>query len=179
MSSNAALARRVLERGARVITQFGVDEATLAAPAVQSLYDTVARAAETVWEQEQDEQALEQALILDRRIASAERAAPAALRRLGRLAEAAGAPAEALDAWRRLLAGLPEGASDWYEARYQSVRLLWELEPEKARSVMAQHRLLHPDFGPEPWGAKLRELNGVMAETAPSPEAQSGPGAGP
>ncbi|MFG0286036.1 MAG: hypothetical protein ACF8R7_16585 [Phycisphaerales bacterium JB039] len=173
------LARLVVQRGARVITQFGTDATALSSRAVQSLYDTVARAAESVWNAEQDSQSLQQALLLDRRMLEAGQTAPGVLRRLGRLAEAAGEHEEALDAWRRLLAGLPDGSADWYEARYQSLRLLWMLEPAKARAVMVQHRLLHPDFGPEPWGKLLGDLNGLMAETPAQTDGAPGAGGGP
>src|SRR5690606_20735093 len=78
----------------------------------------------------------------------------------------------ALDAWRRLLAGLHQGSADWYEARYHSLRLLWQTDPDTAREVMTQHRLLHPDFGPDPWGQRLRDLNAQMADT---PEPQEKP----
>jgi hypothetical protein len=178
------LARRTLLRGARVIAQFRTDASALSSRPVQSLYDAVAAAAEALWNIEQDEQALQQAILLDQRMVDAGGAAPTVLRRLARLSEAAGDLGPALDAWRRLLSGLPQGSGDWYEARYHSLRLLWQLEPQSAREVMTQHRLLHPDFGPEPWGERLRALNGEMAETpepaqTPSDSSQVPPPARP
>jgi len=64
----------------------------------------------------------------------------------------------ALDAWRRLLAGLPAGSDRWFEARYESLALLARLDPDRATQVLAQHRQLHPDYGPAPWGPRLRML---------------------
>jgi hypothetical protein len=51
----------------------------------------------------------------------------------------------------------------WYEARYESIRLLAEKDPAAAREVMEQHKALEPAMGPGTWGEKFRELDAKLA----------------
>jgi hypothetical protein len=75
-------------------------------------------------------------------------------------------------------------SQEWYEARYQSLRLLFLVDAPRAREAMKQHVLLYPDYGPEPWGKKLKELDQTMGPIltpptqTPSP-APNPPGGGP
>jgi hypothetical protein len=100
------------------------------------------------------------------------------LRRLGELMESSGDKEKALTAWRELLNGLANGSPEWYEARYESLRLLYESAPSEAIAAMKQHKILHPELGPEPWGSKLRDLDQKMGPgtvSAPAPAAPGGP----
>ena len=60
--------------------------------------------------------------------------------------------------WRTLLAGLPKDSESWFEAKYYQVKCLEKTAPQKARKVLQQFRLLHPDLGPAAWRAKFEEL---------------------
>jgi hypothetical protein len=101
------------------------------------------------------------------------------LRRLGELLEDAGDAPGALGAWQSLLAGLPERSSDWFEARYHSLRLIIKVDPFAASEAYRQHMVLHPTGGPEPWGKKIRDLETQVPVTSPSPGPPSKPGGGP
>jgi hypothetical protein len=175
-----AASKEVVRYGLRVIDQFSKDGSALADPAVYSLYNSVADAASKVWEAEQDATMREVAVRLDRLLTQHGNAPAQVLRRFARLAETEGDVQASLDAWRTLMAGLSPTAPEWFEARFQSVRLLAALDAPKAREAMAQYKILHPDFGPEPWGPKLRELDrqlGPAPLTAPS--GATGEGGGP
>ncbi|MBL9030865.1 MAG: hypothetical protein JNM80_04060 [Phycisphaerae bacterium] len=150
----ADINRQIVRHGLRVAAQFH----DASDPAAAALFDAVANAAAALWRAERDQSMRDAALELDRAAIASKTPPPAALRRFAELAESAGDAPGALDAWRRLVAGLPPGSSDWYEARYHSLRLLAAADPAKAREAMAQHRVLNPDFGPEPWGPRLRAL---------------------
>jgi len=153
---SASFARPVAEYGARVLLQF--DDEDLGQAAVASLYNSVAEAAFTIWFAEADETMRDIALRLDRAQVEFGRKTTASLRRLAIASEAVGETQEALEAWRMLLAGLPLDSEAWFEARYQSIRLLQLQDPDRAKEVMSQHVVLHPQFGPEPWGDRLRQL---------------------
>jgi hypothetical protein len=93
--------------------------------------------------------------LLERRPADAE-----LLERVARGADHVGRPDVARDAWNRRLALLPVGSEEWFETRYFQLRSLARTDPDEARSVLRrQHRVLYPDYGPEPWGPKLKELD--------------------
>ncbi|HBZ97846.1 MAG TPA: hypothetical protein DEO57_08370 [Phycisphaerales bacterium] len=72
---------------------------------------------------------------------------------------------EGVRCWRLLVSGTASGSDSWFEARVNLLELLEELDPEHARSVLQQHLVLFPDWGPEPWGSRLRatqrRLDGV------------------
>ncbi|MCA9304185.1 MAG: hypothetical protein KC996_08690 [Phycisphaerales bacterium] len=80
------------------------------------------------------------------------------LRMTAELAQARGDLTIALDAWLRLLAQYTSNEPQWYEARYESFRLLIEIDPDRARQAINQHRVLYPNPGPEPWGSRIQEL---------------------
>lgn len=103
------------------------------------------------------------ALRLDRAARDAGHATPEAIRRIATLSES---PEESLDAWRRLLAALEPGSDAWYEARYESLRILAEVDPTAARTAFDQHALLHPDLGPEPWAERLGALGASLPPRA-------------
>jgi hypothetical protein len=77
------------------------------------------------------------------------------------------------------MTGLEPGTPDWFEARYESLRLLAASEPRRAKEALMQHVVLYPQYGPEPWGLKLKqleeELKNVPAPlTSPTPNEPGG-----
>ncbi|MFN5661879.1 MAG: hypothetical protein ACK48N_07300, partial [Planctomyces sp.] len=87
-----------------------------------------------------------------------------ALLRTAELAEGAGNAKLSLDCWRKLLVGLPQGSPEWFRARFESIRILAITDAEAARVAIAQHRVLYPDLGPEPWGSRIRDLATMLGE---------------
>ncbi len=80
------------------------------------------------------------------------------LRRAGLSCFKSGDYAAALEHWRKLVAGLPKGGDEWYEAKYYQLASLAQVDRVKARESLAQFRLLFPDFGPPAWRGKFAEL---------------------
>jgi hypothetical protein len=165
-SPEAAL--EVVRHGLRVIDQFSKDAAVLGDPAVYGLYNAVSDAAARVYRARGDAAMQDISLGLDRKLVALGNPPAVVLRRYAELAEAGGAPDEALEAWRLLVSGLGIGGPEWYEARYHAIRLLGRKDPAKAREALEQHKILNPDMGPEPWGSRLRELDGHLP-AAPAP----------
>lgn len=171
--------RDVVTHGLRVMEQFGRTADALKDPAVFSLHNTVADAAATVYAQSRDSSMLEVATAIDRELLKLGDSPLKVLRRYAELGEIAGDKAGALDCWRTILAGAGTTAPEWFEARYHTIRLLIETDAARAREVMAQYKVLHPDFGPEPWGTKLKELDARLGSpSSPSGDVRSGGGGG-
>lgn len=171
-TSDLGAARQVIRYGRRVLD---ANEGSRDA-AVVSMRDAVANAAAVLWRTDNDREMRDYAIKLDAEQLEAGQRTASSLRRLGELLEAAGDKGRALTAWRELLNGLQTGTPEWYEARYESLRMLHETSPAEAADVMKQHKVLHPEFGPEPWGEKLRALDVKMRMSAPVP-AGTAPGA--
>ncbi len=169
----ATAAAEVVRHGQRVMDQFGRDAKALSDPAVYALHNAVADAAARVWRGAHDEAMRDLALTIDKNLMTVGNPPIAVLRRFAELAESVNDRQGALDAWRLLVAGLNPTAPDWFEARYNSLRLLLAIDPDAARTVMDQYRVLHEDFGPEPWGPRLKELDGQIPVKRPDPGAKS------
>jgi len=157
--SNAAAARALVEVGARVVAQFEASKASPAEPQVASVYAQLAEACAGLWETSRDIAMRDVAIRLDRLALEANVRNEALLRRLGSLAEAAEDKLLALDAWRTMLTSVESDTPPWFEARYHTIRLLLETDRGRAAEAMSQLKLLHPDFGPEPWRTKLKALD--------------------
>ena len=65
----------------------------------------------------------------------------------------------ALDCWRRLLRGAPDGSELWWKARTRQIQALLLEDPLKASEVFQQLEVLYPDLGPDPWAEQLRSLD--------------------
>lgn len=166
----------VVRHGQRVMAQFGRDAAALRDPAVYSLHNAVADAAARIWRARKDESMRDLALEIDHGLVMLGNPPIAVLRRYAEISEAAGKRDMAMEAWRLLLAGTNRTAPDWFEARYHSLRLLFEVDPPRAREAMDQFKVLYPDFGPEPWNELLRDLDTRMP---PAPAPAQAPGEKP
>lgn len=168
-------ARAVVRHGQRILARRGFAAPGIDAtqphvdPDTAAIADAVAHAAAAVWRTDHDAIVRDLAIRLDRALLEAGYTSERVLRRYAELTEAAEARADALDAWRALLAGFEVGSDGWYEARYHSLRLLAQLDPVRARVVMDQHKVLMPDFGPEPWGPRLRALDARIPAEPPGP----------
>ncbi|MGH7132290.1 MAG: hypothetical protein ACREJO_10135 [Phycisphaerales bacterium] len=164
-----AAARRVVKQGGAVIEQLGAEKAAMNDPAVATAYLTVARAAARVWELGQDSAARDLAIKLDKAVLAASPNLTEPLLRLAELSEAAGDMSTAVECWRLLSSGLEPGTPEWYRARYNHMRVLIHTDPPLAEQSLKQHALLYPNFGPEPWGSKLRELyKQIVPEPVPT-----------
>lgn len=176
-------AAEVMVHGRRVIAQFGpLSEALPHQPAVLGVVTRVANAAAELG-LAGDAEARALALALDREILRAIPNSLDALRRVAMLSEVDRDRRTAIDAWRTLSQGLPEGSSDWFQARFNFFRVLAEsdrdADRQAARVAIHQHTTLYPTYGPEPWGSRIRGLEQVLggplrdgAEPAPGRGAQ-------
>lgn len=159
-------ARNVVRFGERVIKQF--DESQEQSRVVLGIIETVSQAASSLWALQKDRAMLEIAIAFNDRMIESDAASAAVLRRQARLLELAGRREDTLNIWRRLVSGLDPSTEEWYEARYESIRLLFNSDSESARVAMRQHVTLYPKLGPTPWDDRFRELARKMnVEIAP------------
>ncbi|MCA9273285.1 MAG: hypothetical protein KDA31_09590 [Phycisphaerales bacterium] len=154
--SDIAAAKEIVRQGKGVIEQFS--DSTSQQKVLLGVLETSAQAAGAIWELERDPSMLESAIAFNERLIQSGAASGPVLKRQARLLERANRNGEALEIWRRLVAGLDPEESDWYEARYESIRLLFSSDSEAARTAMRQHITLYPDLGPSPWNERFREL---------------------
>jgi hypothetical protein len=80
------------------------------------------------------------------------------VRRAAAAHAAAGNHDRALVHWRALLQGLPQGTESWYEAKYQQIRTLAQIDREQAGKVYRQFELLYPDLGGAAWRERFEQL---------------------
>ncbi len=149
----------VIRYGGRVLREYDA-AADLQNPRVVAYFVAVANAAFELWERTGDPEPGQQALFLyrDKLLGVLPRNARF-LRSTAVLAEAFDDVETALRCWRQLVSGTPQGEIAWFEARFKVISILEQSDPDRAREVMDQHVQLYPDYGPNPWGARLRALD--------------------
>lgn len=86
------------------------------------------------------------------------------LQRTARLAESLKDRDTQLEAWLRLLASYHQDDERWYEARYESLRVMMMIDPTRAIETYQQYKVLNPTLGPAPWNQRIATL---FNETAP------------
>jgi tetratricopeptide (TPR) repeat protein len=167
-----ALARELVRAGARLLTR--IKDSNKAA--ADSVRNAMADAATRVQLAERDAQMLELALQLDKELVAGGVNAAPILRRYATNLEAGGQLRPAYEVWVMLLNSLDPSTEDWLEIRYRSLLAQSRFDPASASGTLRQYKLLHPDFGPDPWGGKLRELDeSITSLSTPAPGAGGGP----
>lgn len=182
---DAAAQAQVVEWGSMVLAEVDLapDAATrrqlLEAPAMLATLAAVAEAAARRWEATRDETMGRTAASRLDAVLTLRPNDSTALRFGAIVAHGLGQSSVALDRLRALLAGTPVGSTGWFEAKHRQISILAETDAPRAREVMDQLKSFHPDFGPAPWGERLRALDfKIPLTTAVAPERRD-TGAGP
>jgi hypothetical protein len=149
----------VSKYGGRVLREFQNADESLTASGAMAYHAAVAEASMELWQRNGDVEKGRAALYLYERLLRARPKNAAFLRAAGLIAEEIGDPARALECWRLLVAGVQAGTPEWYEAKFHHLFLLSTIDPVRAREVMDQHKLLNPEYGPDPWGGMLKGLD--------------------
>ena len=181
---DVAIAAEVVQFGKRVLAQNDLARAEPTNVVYGSVSTAVAQAAEMLWKTKADVSMRALAIELDGKMLAAGVQTQQSLKRYAVLAESAAMGDQALEAWRSLLAALPAGSPNWFEARYESLRILMAKDRTLGMQVMDQHVALYPDYGLDPWGSKIKELavsampGSPALPGSPGSPASKAPGAG-
>ncbi len=153
--------------GGRVLREYEDDDDALNDRTILSYHAIVAAAAMRLWEHNNDDTMGRRALFLYEEKLLEKRSNNAGfLRAAGLLGEHFQRTELALNSWRRLVAGLPVQSEEWFEAKFHVLSILEHTDVDVARAVMKQHKLLNPNYGPDPWGARLRAIDKRISEDA-------------
>ncbi|UCD75683.1 MAG: hypothetical protein JSV91_01965 [Phycisphaerales bacterium] len=166
----------VIHFGQRVLEEYEDDPQSLSDPAVLGYFAVVGEALMTRWMRSGSESDGRTALALYDLLIRVRPRNGVFLRSLAVLCERLGHTERALGYWRRLVAGRAMGSEEWYEAKYHLLELLYETDPQRAREVMDQHRQLNREYGPAPWGARLKGLDQRIDERLGRAAAEGGEG---
>jgi tetratricopeptide (TPR) repeat protein len=155
--------------GGRILLETAGEPDALKRQAVLGYHATVANAARLIYERTHDERRGRAALTLYERLLRERSDNALFLRATARLSEQFEKSQQALDCWRKLLAGSVVRSESWFEAKFHQIQMLIELGlRDRASAVLLQHLQLNPDYGPDPWGARLKGLEQQLAGTADS-----------
>ncbi len=161
-----AAAEQLIRYGGRLADAFLGEPADERPVGALSVFAAVADASMVIWQQTGDDAALARALRLYEEVLDAEPRNPRILRGAAGAAEASALDDRALDLWRRLLSGLQRGSNEWFEVKFRHAAALARTDPQRAEQVLAQHQTLYPNWGPDPWGDKLRSLSRELSENS-------------
>lgn len=152
--------------GQRVMTQFG-DPPNLSVAGAAAILTQLAMASKALSDRTDDAAIRQEAAVAFAQLLEYQPRNFEFLKGSAELAETSGAADVALEHWRAAMSGLDELSTQWFESKYHVIRLLGELDFEHALEVMKQHELLHPGYGPAPWGDRLAALaNELITQAA-------------
>ena len=149
----------VVLTGQRILSEFDSTTKTLQRSGVLAYYLAVADALSLQWRRSSRTDSAQRALELYEAVLSVHPRDAKVLRAAANLSERLGKTDRALECWRLLAAGSEVGTEPWYEAKFHLISVLAEVDPARARLVMDQHKQLNPDYGPQPWAARLFALD--------------------
>lgn len=165
---------RLFSFGERVLEEMGSDPESLAEARNYSYVMAIADAGFRLWEAGRSREIAAKAMALYENLLHVRPRNADFIERFALMAEVLDRPEEALEHWRQLVTGVDSQSERWYRAKYHQIALLKTLDPRRAREVMDQHRTLRPEYGPEPWRTRLRELDHSI--TAPGGGTRDGEG---
>lgn len=152
------IAAHLVSIGAPVIARVTPPEPERFGVQHSALIEVVAHAASFMADETDDQDMLALALRLSKQVLAYGQGSEPGLRRTASIAFRANDAQTALDAWLRLLAAYPQGDDRWYEARYESLAIMKQLDAPRAYDTFKQFRTLNPTLGPAPWNEKIAEL---------------------
>ncbi|MEE2682010.1 MAG: hypothetical protein VX641_06520 [Planctomycetota bacterium] len=123
------------------------------------LVRTLAGVEEDVYTATGDERALAESFDLYRRLVETRPLQKKAIAGLARTASALGRSDLARDSWQTLMNSATPGSPEFFEAKFHFLESLLDSDPERTRSILDQHAVLYPEYGTEPWGARLDALH--------------------
>jgi len=156
--AGVAEATALVRFGGRILANPDDPGDRLSQQALLGVVNHVVEAAAWLWDEHQDENMRSLALRLSKDWFERDIWTEDMLRVLARFSELVSDQQTSLEAWTALSATYHAGEEPWFEARYNAIRLMINLNPQGARDAMVQHRVMYPSYGPDPYGPKLRAL---------------------
>lgn len=156
-------ARGVVRAGLRLLEASGE---RLSPEGRRGIRENVASAASLLADEEPEMAKL--AFEYDRALFDEAAAPPPVLRRLAASAELFGEKSLAVRVWDAFAGVFDPPAPEWFEARFNVIRLTASHDPKGARAALDEHAALYPEWGPEPWGKRFATLDLSLPSGAPA-----------
>lgn len=151
VDQGVANARMLIDIGVPVIARVSPPEPGRIGVQQSALMEAVAHAANELADEQQDNEMRLLAMRLCEQVLSRGQPSEPGLRRTASIATELRRSETALQAWLRLLAAYPQGDNRWYEARYESLVIMTQVDPARAQDTFDQFQILNPTLGPLPW----------------------------
>ena len=154
------LATQLIQQGSRVLALQTPPHPEPLGKQVSAITELVAAAAEYLWIHRDDADARDLAMRLSKLVHLRGQPSLDGLLRTTRVANATNDLETELESWLRLLAAYPSKDDRRYQARFESLRVMKDIDFPRAFAAYDQYRLLHPDLGPAPWNEWIAALFG-------------------
>ena len=158
---------RLIRFGRLILDEHSTIAEAFEQPGLVAVASAVAAAELDLWLRGGDATTARQAWLLYGDLLSVHPRNQSFLRGRGLLAVSQDDREEGIRCWRLLVSGTASGSEAWFEARVNLLELLSALDPDHVRGVLQQHLVLFPEWGPEPWGGRLRAVRDRLGGGAP------------
>jgi len=172
-NKESQLARRIMSNGAEIFSQISPPSPQLIGVQASSVAEFIVEAAFLLWDSENDLDAKRLAFRVAKIVLNRGNPSESGLRTAVLLANDLGEQEIELEAWLRLLASFSSDDQRWYEARYESLKVMRSIDAQRALAAYEQYEALHPTLGPAPWDEKFRTLFGVSSSSTLTDELES------
>ena len=152
-------AHRLIRHGGMLLNEHGSLSDAMESPGMVAVASIVASAGLDSWLGSRDESIGRDAWLMYGQLLAVHPRNQEFLRGRGLLSSSQGDAREAMRCWRILMNGTSSGSEPWFEARTYLLELLEQSDQEHAQNVLRQHKVLFPEWGPEPWGSRLRAID--------------------
>ncbi|MDF1808406.1 MAG: hypothetical protein P1U42_01790 [Phycisphaerales bacterium] len=168
-NKNAQIAMRLMSNGSGIFSQISPPNPQPIGGQLSSVAELIVEAALFLWEVEKDIDAKRLAFRVAKIVLDRGNPTESGLRKTVLLAHDVGEQEIELEAWLRLLASYGTEDQLWYEARFESLKVMLSIDRQRAITAYEQYRILHPTLGPAPWDEKFRLLFGnQLSPSTPS-----------
>ncbi len=133
-------------------------EKSLDDPVTEGVAFAVAQAVAESSQSAVNADAVARGLVLGKALLARKPKDPIVLETLASIAIASGEKSLAAECLRQLVTGSSVASDRWYRAKVSLIELLADIDPTRARAVLAQHVKLQPDYGPPPFAERLRSV---------------------
>jgi len=157
-------ARRIVDLGSVILSEHMPAYPEPMGVQMSGVAETIAHAGVYLWDAQNDTDDRDLALRVSLMVLERGNPTEQGLRRTAALAAQVKDYANELEAWLRLLGAYPNTDEKWYQARYESLRVMKRVNFARALSAYDQYRVLHPTLGPEPWNERIA---GLFGDTVP------------
>ncbi len=159
-SKTQAVARRVINLGVGVLADQSPKHPEPIGLRLSGVAERVSESSWYLWTSANEDDKLALASRLSKLVIMRGKPTEPGLRLATQVFNASNDQEDELGAWKLLLSAYPSSDPLWYQARYETLRIMKDIDFQAALQAYDQFTIMHPSMGPAPWNQRIAQLFG-------------------